>query len=135
MSLITHPYPQPRPRAEEVQAADWDQVRRLLDEPSRLAAQFEERARRANALETDAHVAGRKWEARLRRVGLEEQRLLDAYQAEAIDLDELKQRREQINSRKHLLSLQRDQEQRLRSERQTAKEVWADLAAFSKLGI
>src|SRR2546422_11104348 len=34
------------------------------------------------------------------------------------------------NSRKHLLSLQRDQEQRLRSERQTAKEVWADLSAF-----
>ena len=29
-----------------------------------------------------------------------------------------------------ILTLQRDQEQRLRSERQTAKEVWADLTAF-----
>ena len=35
-------------------------------------------------------AAGQKWEAQLRRLDREEQRLLDAYQAEAIDLDELK---------------------------------------------
>ena len=29
-----------------------------------------------------------------------------------------------------MLTTQRDQEQRLRCERQTAKEVWADLTAF-----
>jgi site-specific DNA recombinase len=125
-----HPCPQPRPRAEELDAAVWDHVKRLLDDPSTLAAQFEERARQADSLDADARVAGLKWEAQLRRLDREEQRLLDAYQAEAIDLDELKRRREQINSRKHLLSMQRDQEQRLRSERQTAKEVWADLTAF-----
>jgi site-specific DNA recombinase len=126
----THPCPQRRPRAEELDAAVWDHVKGLLDDPSTLAAQFQERARQADALDADAHAAGQTWEAQLRRLDREEQRLLDAYQAEAIDLDELKQRREQINSRKHLLSLQRDQEQRLRSERQTAKEVWADLTAF-----
>jgi site-specific DNA recombinase len=125
-----HPCPQRRPRAEELEAAVWDHVKGLLDDPSTLAAQFEERARQADAPDADAHAAGQKWEAQLRRLDREEQRLLDAYQAEAIDLDELKRRREQINSRKHLLSLQRDQEQRLRSERQTAKEVWADLTAF-----
>ena len=125
-----HPCPQPRPRAEELDAAVWDHVKRLLDDPSTLAAQFEERARQADALDADARAAGQKWEAQLRRLDREERRLVDAYQAEAIDLDELKQRREQINSRRHSLSLQRDQEQRLRSERQTAKEVWADLTAF-----
>jgi site-specific DNA recombinase len=125
-----HPCPQPRPRAEELEAAVWDHVKRLLDDPSTLASQFEERARQADALDADARAAGQKWEAQLRRLDREEQRLLDAYQAEAIDLDELKQRREQINSRKQLLSLQRDQEQRLRSERQTAKEAWVDLTAF-----
>ena len=46
-------------------------------------------------------AAGQKWEAQLRRLDREEQRLLDAYQAEAIDLDELKQRREQIRGRRH----------------------------------
>ncbi len=125
-----HPCPQPRPRAEELDAAVWDHVKRLLADPSALAAQFEERARQADALDADARAAGRKWEAQLRRLDREERRLLDAYQAEAIELDELKQRREQINLRRHSLLLQRDQEQRLRSERQTAKEVWVDLTAF-----
>ena len=64
------------------------------------------------------------------RLDREEQRKLDAYQAEAIELDELKKRREQIQIRKQILTMQRDQEQRLRCERQTAKEVWADLRAF-----
>jgi site-specific DNA recombinase len=125
-----HPCPQPRPRAEELDAAVWGHVERLLDDPSTLAAQFEERARQADALDADARAAGQKWEAQLRRLDREEQRLLDAYQAEAIDLDELKQRHDQIGLRKHSLSMRRDQERRLRSERQTAKEVWADLTAF-----
>ena len=84
----------------------------------------------ADALDADADAAGQKWEALLRRLDREEQRLIDAYQAEAIDLDELKQRREQIQGRRLVLTVQRDQEQRLRCERQTAKEVWADLTAF-----
>ena len=80
----------PRPRVEELDAAVWDHVKRLLDDPATLAAQFEERARQADALDADARAAGQKWEAQLRRLDREEQRLLDAYQAEAIDLDELK---------------------------------------------
>jgi site-specific DNA recombinase len=98
-----HPCPQPRPRAEELDAAVWDHVKRLLDDPATLAAQFEERARQADALDADARAAGEKWEAQLRRLDREERRLLDAYQAEAIDLDELKQRREQIKLRRHSL--------------------------------
>ena len=124
------PCPQPRTRVEELDAAVWGHVRRLLDDPATLAAQFEERAKQAEASETGAHAAGQKCEALLRRLDREEQRLLDAYQAEAIDLDELKQRREQIRGRRLVLTAQRDQEQRLCAERQTAKEVWADLTAF-----
>src|SRR5262249_56959887 len=89
-----------------------------------------EGARQADALDAGAEAAGQKCEALLRRLDREEQRLLDAYQAEAIDLDELKRRREQVRGRRSVLTAQREQEQRLRSERQTAKEVWADLTAF-----
>jgi site-specific DNA recombinase len=124
------PCPQPRTRVEELDAAVWDHVKRLLDDPATLAARFEERARQADALDAGADAAGQKCEARLRRLDREEQRLLDAYQAEAIDLDELKQRREQVRGRRLVLTAQRDQGQRLRCERQTAKEVWADLTAF-----
>ncbi|MBV8606133.1 MAG: recombinase family protein, partial [Singulisphaera sp.] len=125
----TRPCPQPRTRVEELDAAVWDHVQRLLEDPATLAAQFEERARQADALDAAA-TAGPKWEAQLRRLDREEQRLLDAYQAEAIELDELKKRREQIRVQRQILTMQRDQEQRLRCERQTAKEVWADLTAF-----
>src|SRR4051812_8505999 len=124
------PCPQSRTRVEELDAAVWGHVKRLLDDPATLAAQFEERARQADALDVGADAAGQKSEALLRRLDREEQRLLDAYQAEAIDLDELKQRREQVRGRRLVLTAQREQEQRLRSERQTAKEVWADLTAF-----
>jgi site-specific DNA recombinase len=122
--------PQARTKVEELDAAVWGHITGLLDDPATLAAQFEERARQADAVDSDAHAAGQKCEAQLRRLDREEQRLLDAYQAEAIDLNELKQRREQIRVRRHVLATQHEQEQRLRSERQTAKEVWADLAAF-----
>jgi site-specific DNA recombinase len=121
-----NPCPQPRTRVEELDAAVWEHVKRLLDDPATLAAQFEERAKQADALDADAHAAARRWEAQLRRLDREEQRLIDAYQAEAIDLDDRKRRRDQIGVRRHMLTLQRDQEQRLRSERQTAKEVWAE---------
>jgi hypothetical protein len=128
----SHPCPQPRTRVEELDAAVWDHVRRLLDDPATLAAQFEEQARQAEALDAGADAASQKCEALLRRLDREEQRLIDAYQAEAIDLDELKRRREQIQGRRVVLTGQREQEQRLRRERQTAKEVWADLTAFCR---
>jgi site-specific DNA recombinase len=128
----SRPCPQPRTRVEELDAAVWDHVRRLLDDPATLAAQFEEQARQAEALDAGADAASQKCEALLRRLDREEQRLIDAYQAEAIDLDELKRRREQIQGRRVVLTGQREQEQRLRRERQTAKEVWADLTAFCR---
>jgi site-specific DNA recombinase len=124
------PCPQPRTRVEELGAAVWDHIKRLLDDPATLATQFEERARQADALDAGVGAADRKCEALLRRLDREEQRLIDAYQAEVIDLDELARRREQIGGRRLVLTVQRDQGQRLRCERQTAKEVWADLTAF-----
>src|SRR3954468_14825504 len=122
--------PQAPTKGEELDVAVWGHVRRLLEDPATLAAQFEELAQQADAQDAGAQATGQRWEAQLRRLDREEQRLLDAYQAEAIDLDELKQRREQVRGRRQMLTAQRDQEQRLSAERQTAREVWADLMAF-----
>ena len=41
------PCPQPRAKVDELDAAVWDHVRRLLDDPATLLAQFEDRARQA----------------------------------------------------------------------------------------
>jgi site-specific DNA recombinase len=88
--------PQARTKVDELDSVVWDHVKQLLNDPATLAAQFEEQAKQADALDADAQAVSQKWAAQLRRLDREEQRLLDAYQAEAIDLDDLKQRREQI---------------------------------------
>lgn len=66
----------------------------------------------------------------MRRLDREDQRLLDAYQGEIIDLEELNCRRQQISARRQNLTSQHEQQTRLRAERQAAQEVWAELKAF-----
>src|SRR5512138_1225586 len=95
-----------RTRVEELDAAVWDHVKRLLDDPATLAAQFEERAKQAEAREADAATASQKCEAHRRGLAREEQRLLDAHQAEALELVVLKKRREQIEIRLQMLAMQ-----------------------------
>ena len=118
-------------KVEELDAAVWDHVKALLEDPATLAARFEELARLSETKD-DGRTAVQRWEAQLLRLGREEQRLVDAYQAEAIDLSELKAQREQVQGRRQVLTAQRDQEQRQQSERQAAKAVWSDLEAFCR---
>jgi site-specific DNA recombinase len=117
-------------KADELEAAVWEHVKQLLNDPSTLLSQFEAFARKADGEAADTRSVDEKWEARLRRLDREEQRLLDAYQVGVIDLEELKERRSQIAGRRQVLSSQREQQTRLRVERQTAREVWADLKSF-----
>jgi site-specific DNA recombinase len=118
-------------KVDELDAAVWGHVKALLEDPAALAARFEELARASEAKDGEG-AAAQRWETQLQRLGREEQRLLDAYQAEVIDLAELKARREQIRGRRQVLVIQRDQEQRLQSERRAAKAAWSDLEAFCR---
>jgi hypothetical protein len=117
-------------RADELEAAVWQHVKGLLDDPAALLAQFEAFAREADAPKTNERAEEQKWEGRLRRLDREEQRLVDAYQAEVIALAELKERREQIVARRQALANQREQLARLRDQRRAAQEVGADLRSF-----
>ena len=118
-------------KVAELDAAVWGHVQALLEDPATLASRFDKLARLSESRDAGLAAVGR-WEAQLHRLGREEQRLVDAYQAEVIDLAELKARREQIVGRRHVLITQRHQEQRLRDERQAAQAVWADLEAFCR---
>ena len=115
--------PEPSPRVAELDAAVWGHVRTLLDEPATLLAQFDA-ARVADPPEED------RTEVQLRRLDREERRLVDAYQAEAIDLGELKARREQIRARRQALVAGREQQARLRAARAAAGRVYHDLTTF-----
>jgi site-specific DNA recombinase len=117
-------------KADDLEAAVWQHVKGLLDDPAALLAQFEAFAREADVQKTNDRAEEQKWEGRLRRLDREEQRLVDAYQAEVIDLAELKERCEQIATRRQALAGQREQLARLRDQRRAAQEVWADLKSF-----
>jgi site-specific DNA recombinase len=118
-------------KVEELDAAVWGHVRSLLEDPATLAAQFEGLARLAGSSDDD-RAAVRRWEAQLQRLDREEQRLIDAYQSEVIDLEELRARREQIRGHREVLTTQRDQEQRSSAERRAAKAMWSDIEAFCR---
>jgi site-specific DNA recombinase len=122
--------PQRRAKVEELDAAVWGHVTRLLDDPATLLAQFEAYARRADAERASECAEEERLAAQLRRLDREEQRLVDAYQAEAIDLAELQDRRSQIAGRRGVLKGQYDQQVLLRSQRQTAQQVLLDVTAF-----
>jgi len=118
--------PQAATKAEDLEAAVWGHIKQLLGDPATLLAQFEEQAGQADAAADD----GPKLEALLRRLDREEQRLIDAYQAEAIDVAELKERRGQVQLRRQALAAERQRSERERSRRQQARGICAELSAF-----
>src|SRR5262249_21329414 len=124
------PCPQSRVKADELDAAVWEHVKGLLHDPATLLEQFEAFARRADGKAATERAEDQKEEGQLRRLDREERRLLDAYQAEVIDLAELKERRQQLARRRQALTAQREQRARLRSERRAAQGVVADLRSF-----
>jgi site-specific DNA recombinase len=124
------PCPQRQAKVEELDAAVWGHIKGLLNDPVTLLGQFEAFAREAEEGPADERAQEEKWATQLRRLGREEQRLLDAYQAEVIDLPELKERRQRLAGRREALTAQRDQQARLRAERGAARETLADLWSF-----
>jgi site-specific DNA recombinase len=124
------PCPQRQAKVEELDAAVWEHIKGLLNDPVTLLGQFEAFAGDAEEGAADECAQEEKWTTQLRRLGREEQRLLDAYQAEVIDLAELKERRQRLAGRREALTAQRDQQARLRAERGVARETLADLRSF-----
>src|SRR3954454_5519368 len=125
---------QPCPRAcvdgEALEGAVWDHVRDLLSAPDRLVAQFESFAGEADRGAAREKRAERRLVARLDGLARADARLLDAYQAEVISLEELGERRRQLAGQRRALERQLEQQRDLRRQRAKAQEVLADLTAF-----
>src|SRR4051794_26565088 len=121
---------QPCPRAcvdgEALERAVWGHVGELLADPDRLTARF-----RHLAAETDRERGPeRRLTARLDGLARADARLLDAYQAEVISLEELTERRRQLAGQRHAFDRELGRQRELRHRRAEADEVVADLAAF-----
>jgi site-specific DNA recombinase len=61
-----------------------------------------------------------------------DRRLLDAYQAEALSLEELSERRQHIAEQRRALERQQEQQRQLRQQHARAEELLSNLEAFSE---
>jgi site-specific DNA recombinase len=114
----------------DLEDAVWGHVVALLQQPERLLAQVEHHARLATEGNEQERAEAQRLAARLDRLGREDRRLVDAYQAGVVTLAELTERRQQLELRRRAIEDQREQHARLRRERAQAKAVLTDLTAF-----
>jgi site-specific DNA recombinase len=117
-------------KAEEIEAAVWGHVAGLPASPERLVAQFERFAAAAEAGTVHDRAADQQLRSRLDRVARADKRLLDAYQAGAVSLAELSERRRHLAEEQQNLERQQQERDRLRQQRLRAEAVRTSLEAF-----
>jgi site-specific DNA recombinase len=116
-------------KAETIERAVWEHVASLLAEPAQLQAQFE-CFTAAEAGSPRDLAAEQRLHSRLERIARADRRLLDAYQAEAISLAELTERRRQLAKERQDVERQQEERAQLRQQRMQAETVRTDLAEF-----
>ncbi len=127
-----HPCPRACADGEALEGAVWNHVRDLLADPDRLTDQFRHFAADADRNASREQGPERRLVARLDGLRRADARLLDAYQAEVISLEELTERRRQLDGQRCGLERQLEQQRDLRRQRAEAQELLLDLAAFCK---
>ena len=130
LSAREHACPRRRVKADELDVAVWNHVSQLLDDPARLLAQFQRAAQHSAEGDAQEQAVRQRLQGRLDRLGREERRLLDAYQAEVLTLEELAQRRQAVALRRQAFEQEQAQAEQLRQERLHAQTVLTDLTAF-----
>ncbi len=117
-------------KAEEIEAAVWGHVAGLLVSPEQMLAQFDRFAAAAEAGTVRDRAADQQLRARLDRVARADKRLLDAYEAGAVSLAELSERRRHLADERLALERQQQEHDRLRHQRVQAQAVRTSLEAF-----
>ena len=124
----------PCPRAcvdgEALERAVWGHVRDLLADPDRLIAQFQHLATEVGRDASRERGPEQRLVARLDGLARADARLLDAYQAEVISLEELTERRRRLAGQRHSFEHELERQRDLRRQRARAQGVLADLTAF-----
>jgi site-specific DNA recombinase len=132
LSAREHKCTQRPAKAGELEEAVWEHVKALMRDPERLLSQFEDFARSTSENGDREEAEAKKFEGHLKRLSREQTRLVDAYQAGIIELEELKERRAKIAQRRNALSRHYDQQAQLRRQAAQAREVLEDLKTFCR---
>ena len=130
MSAREHKCLQRPAKANELEETVWEHVKGLMRDPERLLSQFEQFAHSSSANDDKQDAEAKKFEAHLRRLSREQTRLVDAYQAGIIELEELQERRSKIAGRREALGTHYEQQAQLRRQALQAREVLENLQAF-----
>jgi site-specific DNA recombinase len=117
-------------KAEEIEGAVWDHVASLLADPDQLLARFDHFAATAEGGSARDQAAEQHLRARLDRTTRADKRLLDAYEAGAITLAELSERRRHLAEERRGLERQQQERDRLCQQRIQAQAVRTSLEAF-----
>lgn len=130
--LTARPTRCPRARipAEELERVVWTHVVALLSEPAQLLAQFDHFTAQAGDADAQAQSQAQQLETRRERLLRAEQRLLDAYQAEVITLDELAERRRLLAEQRYVITQQQAERQQQRQHRLQAQDVLTSVTTF-----
>ena len=115
--------------AAPLDAQVWQWAAKLLSEPDLLRAHFEE-SRGDLVVDGAGMREGARIGRQLKMSEREIKRLIDAYQAAAITLEELQERRRQIEDHSRHLRTRRDEIERQHSEREQELRLLQGLDAF-----
>lgn len=137
-SLWQRPRPEPRckspsVRIEELDRLVWDEVNRLLRNPEEILRYFREE--HEGAAETTFELSQRKLQEFERQLGTlrkQERRLIDAYEAEVIELGELKERRAAIERRRQELQGEIREAQEALKTKERRQSVQEAIASFTR---
>jgi site-specific DNA recombinase len=124
--------PQAPIKARDIEHAVWEHVAGLLSDPAHLVAQFERFVTEGEDGTAKEKACGEQLSARLARLDQADRRLIDAYQAGILSLEELSDRRQQLATQRRALEQQQKQHLQLCQERAQAEKVLADLAVFAE---
>jgi site-specific DNA recombinase len=122
--------PQARIEADVLERVVWDHVVGLLSDPVQLRTQFERFLAEGAATDLREELPGRRLRARLDRLDRADRRLLEAYQAEVISLEELSRQRRALAEQRRITEQHHEQHRRLRERRVHADEALASLSGF-----
>jgi site-specific DNA recombinase len=116
--------------ADGLEQAVWTHVVDLLQDPAQILAQFERFSCQTATASRDA--ASAQLRARIDRLNRADRRLLEAYQAEVISLEELSSQRKALAEQRQLAEQHHENQRHVEERRLKAQEAFADLTAFSE---
>jgi site-specific DNA recombinase len=115
--------------AESVEAVVWEHVKALLADPAVLQAQYKQ-GRGDPAVDVRADQERERMERRLTALDREVSRLIDAYQAEVIELSELTERRQGVEAQGRMLRQRLREIEQQRANRENELRLLEGVEAF-----